>query len=210
MNKLLLSTALMLALGNTAFAQDAVPQTQQSKGTAGVDYPADATSPFQTFDYDKDGSLSQEEFTEAAGGNAAMFDMADTNADGMVDEAEYDAAMTAPQMSDTATDMAPETMQNKTTEGISVPGDLTADFARFDDDNDGSLTMDEFVGQDATREAMFSTADRNGDGMISQDEYAMIVQVPDSPSAIDTDADPEIQQSQETQGVDQPTDIIQE
>ncbi|MEM7445600.1 MAG: EF-hand domain-containing protein [Pseudomonadota bacterium] len=99
----------------------------------------------ERFDADGDGQITVEE-VEAY--RAARFEAADTNGDGVIDEAEFQAAAEARAMERVA----------------ERAGEM---FARIDEDGDGQLTQDDVSGREGR---LFEHADENGDGILTEDE----------------------------------------
>ena len=102
---------------------------------------------FGTLDTNGDGSLTLEEIQGAA---QARFDAADTNGDGALSVEEIVAAA--------------ETNATERAERM---------LARMDDNEDGSLSIDEMRGDRPERAArMFERVDQDEDGVITQEEFA--------------------------------------
>jgi hypothetical protein len=119
--------------------------------------------PLKEADTNKDGRITRAE-TDAA--IALRFKKSDTNGDGTLNEAEFVTAM--PKRPDRPP-MPPEGAPPPPPEGYPTPPrfDPAARFRATDWNGDGKLSPEEFA---VPMKAMAINADRNGDGVISEDE----------------------------------------
>lgn len=112
-----------------------------------ADASAQRGADFGTLDTNNDGSLTLEEVQAAP---QARFDAVDTDGSGALSIAELTAAAQSQ-----AADRAEKMM------------------ARFDDNEDGALTIEEMRGNRSDRaERMFERIDANEDGVITEEEFA--------------------------------------
>ena len=136
-----------LVLALLAGAVFALPATAQ-QGRPGAHF-------IEQWDDDGDGSVTLAEATRKRGG---VFYMFDTDEDGVLDEAEYDA-FDAHRAADMAQPGHGRGM------GHAAQGMLRT----FNDaDGDGKVTEAEFLG---AAEGWFTQMDRNGDGVVTTDDF---------------------------------------
>ena len=113
----------------------------------------DGEKAFKKMDSDGDGKVTR---TEHAAGAQQMFTKCDTNSDGIVTAAEMDAAMAA---KDDKHDKHDKKGKHHRTSADKI--------REIDSNNDGQLTLAE---HNAGAEKMFAKMDKNGDGVLSEDE----------------------------------------
>lgn len=108
----------------------------------------------ETFDRDADGGVTQDEVTATRQAQLTEFD---TNQDGSLDLAEYEALW------------------------LSVMRERMVDrFQAHDDDGDGTVTADEFLEEFAR---LIDRRDQNGDGVLNADDLRQGRRGPDAPAA---------------------------
>ena len=143
--------------------------TAQADDTDDTDSAFDA---FSLFDQDGDGLVSADDISQTIRGlgleitdedAAAFVADADTNGDGMISEAEFDAVRSQEQVPD----------------GLSPAEDA---FAAFDTNADGYVslaeleTFAEYMGYDASdATAIMTDADTDGDGQLSLAEFTALI-----------------------------------
>lgn len=114
--------------------------------------------PLKEADANKDGKITRAE-TDAA--IAARFKAADANTDGTLDAKEFASAMPKPPEPPKDVPKAPDGRPHR------PPFDPAARFGATDWNGDGKLSLDEFA---VPLKAMAIQADRNGDGVIAEEE----------------------------------------
>ena len=100
----------------------------------------------ERYDTNQDGAIDRDEFTA---GRDDWFAKLDSDADGVVTQAEFEAAIAR---------------FRESHDGSNRHG---PDFSRLDTDGDGNATRAEF---EAAAERVFARFDRNGDGVLSPDD----------------------------------------
>jgi len=136
-------SAILLFFTGCSFAQQGNPPGKEGAVPRGM-----GKNFIQKFDKDNDGKVSKEEFP----GPAEHFPRMDKNGDGFITGDEVQPGR-PPQMGQM--------------DGTGPQGMMGKNFIqRFDKDNDGKVSKDEFTG----RPDRFTGLDKNGDGFISADE----------------------------------------
>jgi len=145
--------AVLMGLSSQAFAEDkkkTIPESVKKKYDQRVDE-------MRKFDSNKDGKLEQDELQKSAD---TKFDSADTNKDGILSTQERSAALNKMQKQKEETYGETNVKQQANR--------MNNRFKLADTDKDGEVSKAEFEAYMKNHQANF---DRNGDGVISKDEY---------------------------------------
>ena len=118
--------------------------------SAGVAYAQPVQGRFARLDANNDGKITKEESVAA---REKVFERLDRNGDGFVDEEEIGRARQA--IADRAAMME---------------GRLSTRWQKMDADRDGKVSVAEFQ----ERQTVFEVADRNGDGVLTEDEMNFV------------------------------------